>query len=111
MGHDRNSKGDDAEASAIVRRLQKSVEETLATVNDEAQRTTLQQELDVLASLLPKALGLDEVVAALAPVAEAIRAATGDGPATGIAMKHLKGAGVAVDGKLATEAVKRLRSG
>ena len=47
-------KGDDAEASAIVRRLQKSVEETLATVNDEAQRTTLQQELDVLASLLPK---------------------------------------------------------
>lgn len=104
-------KGDDAEATAIVRRLQKSVEETLTTVQDEAQRATLEQELEVLASLLPKALGLDELVAALAPAAEAIRAASGDGPATGIAMKHLKGAGVAADGKLVSEAVKRLRAG
>ncbi len=104
-------KGDDAEATAIVRRLQKSVEETLATVQDDAQRATLEQELGVLASLLPKALGLDELVAALAPAAEAIRAASGDGPATGIAMKHLKSQGVAADGKLVSEAVKRVRSG
>jgi uncharacterized protein YqeY len=102
-------KGDDAEATAIIRRLQKSVEETLATVQDDAQRTTLKEELEVLASLLPKALGLDEIVAALAPVAEAIRAAPGDGPATGIAMKHLKSAGTSADGKLVSEAVKRLR--
>jgi uncharacterized protein YqeY len=103
-------KGDDAEATAIVRRLQKSVEETLATVQDDAQRTTLKEELEVLASLLPKALGLDEIVAALAPAAEAIRAASGDGPATGIAMKHLKGAGISADGKLVSEAVKRVRA-
>jgi uncharacterized protein len=103
-------KGDDAEATAIIRRLQKSVEETLATVQDDAQRTTLKEELEVLASLLPKALGLDEIVAALAPVAEAIRAAPGDGPATGIAMKHLKSAGTSADGKLVSEAVKRLRA-
>jgi len=103
-------KGDDAEATAILRRLQKSVEESLASVQDEGQRATLKEELEVLASLLPKALGPDELVAALAPVADAIRAATGDGPATGIAMKHLKGAGVAADGKLVSEAVKRLRS-
>jgi uncharacterized protein YqeY len=103
-------KGDDAEATAIVRRLQKSVEETLATVQDDAQRTTLKEELEILASLLPKALGLDEIVAALAPVAEAIRAASGDGPATGIAMKHLKGAGISADGKLVSEAVKRVRA-
>ena len=102
-------KGDDAEATAIVRRLQKSVEETLASVTDDAQRTTLKEELEILASLLPKALGLDEIVAALAPVAEALRAAPGDGPATGIAMKHLKGAGVSADGKLVSEAVKRVR--
>jgi uncharacterized protein YqeY len=103
-------KGDDAEATAIVRRLQKSVEETLATVQDDAQRATLKEELEILASLLPKALGLDEIVAALAPVAEAIRAASGDGPATGIAMKHLKGAGISADGKLVSEAVKRVRA-
>ena len=102
-------KGDDAEATAIVRRLQKSVEETLATVQDDAQRATLKEELEILASLLSKALGLDEIVAALAPVAEAIRAASGDGPATGIAMKHLKGAGISADGKLVSEAVKRVR--
>jgi uncharacterized protein len=103
-------KGDDAEATAIVRRLQKSVEETLANVQDDSQRTTLKEELEILASLLPKALGLDEIVAALAPVAEAIRAASGDGPATGIAMKHLKGAGISADGKLVSEAVKRVRA-
>jgi uncharacterized protein YqeY len=103
-------RGDDAEALAILRRLQKSVEESLLVATDEAQRSTLRQELEVLASVLPKALGAAEVLSALEPVADAIRAAGGDGPATGIAMKHLKSQGVAPDGKVVAEAVRALRT-
>jgi uncharacterized protein YqeY len=104
-------RGDDVEAAAIVRKLQKSVEETLAATPDEAQRVTLREELEVLASLLPKALGATEVAEALAPVADAIRAAGGDGPATGVAMKHLKAQGLTPDGKVVAEAVRTLRQG
>jgi uncharacterized protein YqeY len=103
-------KGDDAEAIAIVRRLQKSVEESLSAA-PEAQHATLREELEVLASLLPKALGAADVAEALAKVADAIRAAGGDGPATGIAMKHLKAQGITADGKVVAEAVRTLRQG
>jgi uncharacterized protein YqeY len=102
-------KGDDAEAIAIVRRLQKSVEETLAAA-DASNRPTLEQELAVLKGLVPQALGPAEAIAALAPVAEAIKAAAGDGPAMGIAMKHLKSTGATVDGKVVAEAVRALRT-
>ena len=101
-------RGDDAEAIAIVRRLQKSVEETLAAA-DASARAPLEQELEVLKSLVPQALGPAEAIAALAPVAAAIKAAPGDGPATGIAMKHLKSTGATVDGKVVADAVRTLR--
>ena len=101
-------KGDDAEAIAIIRRLQKSVEETLSAA-DATSRPTLEQELEILRGLVPQALGPAEALAALAPVADAIKAATGDGPATGIAMKHLKSTGATVDGKVVAEAVRTLR--
>lgn len=103
--------GDDAEALVIVRRLAKSLEETLPQLQDPAQQAQLREELAVLASVLPKALGEDELVSALEPVRDAIRAAGGDGPATGIAMKHLKARGIVVDGKLVGAAVRRLRQG
>jgi uncharacterized protein len=102
-------KGDDAEAIAIVRRLQKSVEETLSATTDEAQQVQLKEELAVLATVLPQGLDQAQVLAALEPVAEAIRNAAGDGPATGVAMKHLKAQGAAVDGKMVSEAVRKLR--
>jgi uncharacterized protein len=49
-------------------------------------------------------------VAALAPVADAIRAAGNDGQATGVAMKQLKSTGATVDGKTVAAAVKQLRA-
>jgi hypothetical protein len=60
--------------------------------------------------MLSKTLGVPEMVAALAPVAGAIKAAGNDGQATGVAMKHLKSAGASVDGKTVAEAVKQIRS-
>jgi uncharacterized protein YqeY len=103
-------KGDDAEAQAILRKLMKSNEETLGNTTDPAQRTQLEQENVVLATFLPKSLGVDEIVTLLAPVADAIKAAGNDGQATGVAMKHLKSSGAVVGGKDVGEAVKKLRA-
>lgn len=101
--------GDD-EASAILKKLVKSNEETLAVATEAGQRDALAREIALLSAMLPKTLGVPEIVAALAPVADAIKAAGNDGQATGVAMKHLKSAGAAVDGKTVAAAVKQIRS-
>jgi hypothetical protein len=100
----------DEDAVAVIRKLVKSNEETLALTTDPAQKRVLDEELSVLRSLLPQTLDEESIVAALAPVADAIRAAGSDGQATGIAMKHLKAGGAAVEGKDVASAVKRMRA-
>lgn len=96
-------------AERVVKKLVKSNRETLENTADAAARATLEEELEILESLLPKALGVDAIVVLLEPVAAAIREAKADGPATGIAMKHLRAAGAAVEGRDVTLAVRRLR--
>ncbi len=101
----------DEEAAAILRKLVKSNDETLAQISGEDPKVAaLRHENDVLSSLLPKRMTVDEIVAALADQTEAIRAAKNDGQATGIAMKHLKGTGASFDGADVGTAVKRLRA-
>lgn len=100
----------DAAALAIVRKLAKSITETVAQTNDAAARATLEAELVVLRSLLPTTLSVDDLVAKLASQRDALVAAPNDGAATGLAMKALKAAGVDASGKDVTLAVKRLRT-
>jgi uncharacterized protein len=100
----------DEGVAAIVRKLIKSNEETLAATAEGDARRLLAEENVVLASLLPKSMSIADIVEALAPVREAIKAAGNDGQATGAAMKHLKGAGAVVNGKDVTEAVKQIRA-
>ena len=102
-------KGDDAEAQAILKKLVKSNEETIEASQDETQKATLRAEVEVLNTFLPKSLGLAEIVAALAPVADAVKAAGNDGQATGVAMKHLKSLAAEVNGKDVSAAVRQLR--
>ena len=102
-------KGDDAETQAILKKLVKSNQESFEASQDEAQKAQLQAEIEVLNTFLPKSLGLDEIVAALAPVAEAVKTAGNDGQATGVAMKHLKSLGAEVNGKDVSAAVRKLR--
>ncbi len=104
-----NAPSDDATV-AIVRKLIKSDEETLTMATDSGQRTTLEAELVVLRSLLPASLSIEQIVEALAPVRDAIRAAGNDGQATGVAMKHLRTGTAIVTGKDVSEAVKRVRA-
>lgn len=99
------------EGAAIVRKLVKSNRETLDASTNAEQRAALEQEIAILESLLPKSLGEEEILAALTPVADAVRAAGNDGQATGIAVKSLKSAGVVVDGKLVGEVVRKMRAG
>jgi uncharacterized protein YqeY len=100
----------DDEAQAIVRKLVKANEETLAVARDDAQKTTLRKEIAVLMALLPATLSVAQVVEALASQRDAIRAAKSDGQATGIAMKHMKSTGASVEGNTVAEAVKQLRA-
>jgi len=101
------------EEQAVVKSMVKSLNETLAA-SEGAAAETARQELAILEALLPKSMSAQEVEAALAPVANDIKAAPSDGAATGVAMKHLKtaaaGSGAAVDGKVVAAVVKDLRS-
>jgi len=103
-------KGDDDESRAILRKLIKSNDESLASGLDGERRQILEEETRILASFLPQSLDVDAIVAALAPVREAIRSAGNDGQATGVAMKHLKSLGVEVNGKDVSAAVRQTRS-
>jgi uncharacterized protein YqeY len=101
----------DEEAQAILRKLVKSNEETLASTTSEEKRAILLKEIEILAGFLPKSLSPQEILAALAPVVEQIKAAGNDGQATGVAMKQLKSTGAIVNGKDVAVVIKELRNG
>jgi len=101
--------GSDEEAQAILRKLVKSNEETLTSTTDEAKRSTLLKENEILAGFLPKSMSPDEILAALSSVTEQIKAAPSDGQATGVAMKQLKSIGAIVSGKDVGAVIKELR--
>lgn len=100
----------DEEVAAVLKKLVKSNDETLALAGEGDRATTLRRENEVLSSLLPKALTPEQIVEALASQADAIKAAKADGQAMGVAMKHLKSQGLAVEAADVTAAVKRLRA-
>ncbi|HSC88218.1 MAG TPA: GatB/YqeY domain-containing protein [Polyangiaceae bacterium] len=100
----------DEEVQRLLKKLVKSNREALATTEDAGQRQELETEIEVLSELLPRALGVDEICAALEAVRSAITAAPQPGPAVGIAMKHLKQSGLAADAATVNEAVARLRA-
>ncbi|HEX4477428.1 MAG TPA: GatB/YqeY domain-containing protein [Polyangiaceae bacterium] len=100
----------DEDAAKVVVKLVKSNRETMEVSTNDAQKAELAEEIAILETLLPKALGVEELALALAASRDAIRAAGNDGQATGIAMKALKAAGIAADGKKVGEAVKQMRA-
>ena len=64
----------DDEAFAIVRKLIKSNQETLAATTDDEAKRVLAKEIEILGTLLPASLSIEQIVAALSPVADAIKA-------------------------------------
>jgi uncharacterized protein YqeY len=106
----RGTAGGDEAAAAVVRKLIKSNEETLALSESAEQKATLAREVEILRALLPQTMSVAQIVEALAPVHAELRAAGNDGQATGVAMKRLKSTGAVVTGKEVTEAVKKIRA-
>ena len=101
----------DDEAFGALRKLVKSNQETLAASSGDAEKSAvLKREIELLEDLLPKGMSAADIAAALAPVADAIKAAANDGQATGVAMKHLKAAGGTFSGQDVGLAVKRVRA-
>ncbi len=97
------------EEMAIVRKLVKSNEETLAATGEGEQKATLRRENELLVAFLPATMSVAQIVEALASQREALVAAKSDGHATGVAMKHLKSTGAVFDGNDVSLAVKQLR--
>lgn len=100
----------DADVHAVLRKLVKSNREALGAAEDPQTKAELQEELAILASLLPPPPSVDEIVTALEPVAAAIRGAAATGAAMGLAMKHLAASNIVADGKDVGQAVARIRS-
>lgn len=101
----------DDEAVKVLRKIIKANDETAAVTSDEAVKAKLAEENRILSELLPQTLDQAQIKEALAPVDEAIRNAPNTGAATGVAMKHLKSTGAAVDGKDVAQVVAALRGG
>lgn len=94
----------------ILKKMLKSNEETTKmAAGDSEQATQLGWERELLVAILPAGLSVEAVQEKLAPVAAAITAAKNDGQGVGVAMKHLRSAGIEADGKVVSEAVARLR--
>jgi len=100
----------DDQAIKILKKLIKSNEESVAAIQDEEKRERLIQETAILNEFVPQAMDADAIRAALTDVVEQIKALGGDGPATGIAMKHLKSMGATVEGKDVSAVVREIRS-
>ena len=100
----------DAESQAVVRKIIKGNREMIEAVQDDEVIERMNQEIAILDTLLPRSLSLEEILEALAPVADAVKAAGNNGQATGVAMKQLKSTGAEVQGKDVAAAVAQMRS-
>jgi uncharacterized protein YqeY len=105
----------DEEVQGIIRKLVASNTETRQELEKRGQTAhesydRLGRENAYLETLLPASLDLAAIHRELGPIADALKGAKNDGQATGMAMKHLKQKGLAVQGEDVAAAVKQIRS-
>jgi uncharacterized protein YqeY len=106
----------EAEVQAIVRKLIAGNTETRHELEKRGQTNhesydRLGRENAYLESLLPRSLDQAAIRRELEPIAADLKGAKNDGMATGLAMKHLKQKGLAVQGEDVAAAVKQIRAG
>ena len=99
----------DEEVQALLRKLIKSNREALDASTESEQKEVLNQEIQCLQKFLPQALSGEQIGAALAAVADQIKAAPNQGPAMGIAMKVLKSSGAETNAPDVSQAVTQIR--
>src|SRR5947209_7212117 len=106
----------DEEVHGIIRKLVAGNAETRKELEQRGQTThaaydRLARENAYLEALLPRTLDRAAIRKELEPIAADLKGAKNDGQATGLAMKHLKQKGLAVQGEEVAAAVKELRTG
>jgi uncharacterized protein len=107
----------DEEVHGIIRKLIAGNAETRRELEQRGQTAhasyaRLGRENAYLESLLPATLDRAAIRRELEPLAAALKGARNDGPATGLALKHLRPRGLAVQGEdVAAAAVKERRAG
>jgi uncharacterized protein YqeY len=106
----------EADVHAIVRKLIASNTETRTELERRGQTghsnyQRLAEENTYLEGLLPKSPDTAAIRRELEAIAGDLKAAKNDGQATGLAMKHLKQKGLAVQGEQVAAAVKEIRGG
>lgn len=105
----------DSDVEKLLRKMLESNAETLTQLKShnraqDPQVAVLELEIALLKSLLPETLDVDAVVQALVSVRAEILGAKNDGQATGLAMKHVKGLSLNVQGQDVAAAVKQIRT-
>lgn len=93
----------------IIRKLIASNEATIEASPSAETQEQLKRENKIMLDLVPQQLDVPQIVTALEPVVDALKGAPSDGPAMGMAMKHLKSVGAAVDGDSVRKAVSQIR--
>ena len=106
----------DEEVQGIIRKLIAGNAETRQELEKRGQTTheaygRLARENAYLESLLPAALDRAAIRKELEPIAADLKGARNDGQATGMAMKHLRQRGLAVQGEEVAATVKEFRTG
>jgi uncharacterized protein YqeY len=106
----------DEEVHGIVRKLIAGNDETRKELERRGQTAheaygRLARENAYLHALLPATLDAAAIRAELGAIAADLKSARNDGQATGLAMKHLKGKGLAVQGEDVAAVVRQLRAG
>ncbi|MEM6749912.1 MAG: GatB/YqeY domain-containing protein [Planctomycetota bacterium] len=101
----------DPDAFKVLKRMVKSMDETIAAAPGSPVADKAKSERQVLAEFLPQTWSADQIRAALEPQADALRAAGNDGQAMGVAMKTLKSQGAEVDGGDVRQVVAAIRAG
>jgi len=108
-------KPSDDEVEKIIRKTMLGNQETMGLMEKRGTvgeaHANLVVENALLQSLMPATMTADEIVAALADVADAVKAAKGDGQATGVAVKQLKAKGLKALGDDVSAAVRKMRQG
>jgi uncharacterized protein YqeY len=106
----------DEEVQGIIRKVMAGNDETRRELERHGQTgheayDRLARENAYLQTLLPQTLDREAVRKELQPIGAELRGAKSDGQATGLAMKHLKGKGLAVLGEDVAAAVRDIRTG
>ena len=104
----------DEEVEKLIRKTLLGNQETLTLLEQRGMagsenHAKLTTENALLQALLPPSLTVEEILAVLDDLADAIKGAKNDGQATGVAMKHVKSLKLRASGDDVSEAVKKLR--